>query len=117
MRQHLNVTTSKKRINNHVEFGKKRIEKDESDVQAIMQGIVSWIPNIWSPNQPLINIYTGVPASTEIMSNFKTLEKRGSEARDEFISRFTDSSSSKKFLDPIHKLPSKTFGEKPKKKR
>ena len=47
----------------------------------------------------------------------KTLEQRGSEARDEFISRFTDSNSSKKFLDPIHKLPSKTFGEKPKKSK
>ena len=39
LKQHLNITIGKKRKNNHVEWGKKRMGKDEDDVQTIMQGL------------------------------------------------------------------------------
>ena len=91
------------------------MKKDESDVQAIMQGITAWVPSIWSSAQALMNIYTGIPASADILGNYKTVVKRGQAARDEFFSRFNNVSiGNKKFFDPIRKQTSKTFGAKQK---
>ena len=35
------------------------MKKDEADVRVVMDGIKTWVPNIWESNQPLINIASG----------------------------------------------------------
>ena len=85
LKEHINHKIRKNKINYHVELGSRRVEKDEKDVSRILDGLKQWIPNIYSPNQPLFNIYSGIPASPELVENAKTLISRGKESRDDFF--------------------------------
>ena len=56
----------------HVEFDENRMRKDELDVKMIISTLNSWVPALYSENQPLINIGSGHPATAEMISNVKS---------------------------------------------
>ena len=100
-------------------MGSGRIEKDERDVTSIFNGLKLWVPNIYLPNQPLFNMFTGVPASQELIENAKTRTSRGEDCRDDFFTRFVDfdkqSGNTEEYFDSIPKQPLLTFKDKVKK--
>ena len=66
LKQHLEAKVGKVNNSNHVEIGSKRMQKDEADVQRIVEGLNSWIPDLWSQQQPLVNISNGLLATAEM---------------------------------------------------
>ena len=58
LREHQNKILRKNRNERHIELGEKRILKDESEVQMLIQMLETWVPNLWEDNQLLINIST-----------------------------------------------------------
>ena len=81
----------------------------------IQSCIISWLPNLWMPTQPLVSFATGQQASPKMIENFKNLKLRGRDALQEFLSRFTSSSNStneqsiKSYYDPIKRQKLITF--------
>ena len=51
----------------------------------------AWVPDFYSDKQPLINISNGFIASEELISNVKSMLRRGKEARDSFFSGLSTS--------------------------
>ena len=72
LREHQNKILRKNRNERHIELGEKRILKDESEVQMLIQMLETWVPNLWEDNQPLINISTRGKGSSDFIENFKT---------------------------------------------
>ena len=72
LREHQNKILRKNRNERHIELGEKRILKDESEVQMLIQMLETWVPNLWEDNQPLINISTGGKGSSDFIEHFKT---------------------------------------------
>ena len=89
LKQHLEAKVGKVNNSNHVEIGSKRMQEDEADVQRIVEGLNSWIPDLWSQQQPLVNISNGILATAEMTENVKSTKDRGKEARKQFFERFT----------------------------
>ena len=71
LREHQSKTLWKNRNGRHIELGEKRILKDESEVQMLLQMLETWVPYLWEDNQPLINIPTGEKASTDFSWKFQ----------------------------------------------
>ena len=88
LKQHLEAKVRRSRNSSHAELGSKRMQKDEADVQRIVEGLNSWIPELWSPTQPLVNICNGVLATAEMIDNVKSTKSRGIEAKNKFLERF-----------------------------
>ena len=88
LKQHL-VERTKGTKAKHVELGSNRMQQDEDAVVRALAGLQAWVPNMWSPNQTLINIATGVIAPAEMTQNVSTTEERGEQASQNFISRIT----------------------------
>ena len=65
LRQHLVERTKGTEVK-HVELGSKHMQQDEGAVGRTLAGLQKWVPNMWSPNQPLINIAIGVIAPAEM---------------------------------------------------
>ena len=63
------------------------MRKDESDFQRIASGLHAWVPNLWSPTQPLMNIATGATAPDEMVTNVTTTKERGAKAKIDFVSK------------------------------
>ena len=72
LREHQNKILRKNRNERHIELGEKRILKDESEVQMLIQMLETWVPNLWEDNQPLINISTRQKGSSDFIENFET---------------------------------------------
>ena len=85
LKQHLEAKVGKVNNPNHVEIGSKRMPKDEADVQRIVEGLNSWIPDLWSQQQPLVNISNGLLATAEMAENVKSTKDRGKEAKKQFL--------------------------------
>ena len=64
-------------------------------------------------------MFTGVPASQELIENAKTRTSRGEDCCDDFFTRFVDfdkqSGNTKEYFDSIPKQPLLTFKDKVKK--
>ena len=89
LKQHLETKVRKAKSSSHAELGSKRMQKDEADVQRIVAGLNSWVPELWSQKQPLVNICNGVLATDEVIENVRSMKRRGVEARKQFVERFT----------------------------
>ena len=44
----------------------RRMKKDEESVERLASGLNEWVPDLWSPSQPLINVATGVVAPSNM---------------------------------------------------
>ena len=42
---------------------------DENNVATLCDCLTEWMPNLWNPDQPLVNIATGLKASGEMVEN------------------------------------------------
>ena len=72
-----------------VNLGRKRMLSDENDVATLSDCLTEWMPNLWNPDQPLVNIATGQRASEEMVENVRTCKERGVKAMKQFEVRFT----------------------------
>ena len=87
LKEHMDKKVGNVRTFQHVEFGENRMRKDELDVKMIISTLNSWVPALYSENQPLINICSGRPATAEMISNVKSTYSRGKTARYLFLGR------------------------------
>ena len=122
LREHQNKFLRKNRNERHSELGEKRILKDESEVQMLLQMLETWVPNLQEDNKPLINISTGEKASTDFIENFETIYDRGTVGMNKFFKRITEKNEEertipeKSYYDSIRKQKLAIFGSNQKKK-
>ena len=76
---------------------------------------------MYTPNQGLYKITTGVPATSELVENARTLKSRGEVRRDSFFDRIVDIRndtgnlvSPLTYEDSVPREPLVTFADKPK---
>ena len=68
LKEYLNSKIHKKKCSDHVKFGEVRGKKDEDNVQRVVNGINTWVPELWN-NTPLIHISIGILSSNEMVHN------------------------------------------------
>ena len=122
LKDHMDKKIGKQRgFEKHIEFGKRRFEKDKRNVEAIITVTKAWVPDIFSDNQPLINISNGSLASDELVSNVRSMLTRGKTARDSFFTKlttFTKGETAKSdYYEVIKREVQKTFADKSKSSR
>ena len=89
LKEHQRKKTRKKKIQHHEDLGNKKKERDEKNVRCVLTCIRSWAPDLWSDNQPISHLANGEIATEAMVKEFKDARKKGEDARDEFIQRFT----------------------------
>ena len=67
LREHLDALSKTRSWNKHVDLGRKRMLSDENDVATLSDCLTEWMPNLWNPDQPLVNIAIGQRASEEMV--------------------------------------------------
>ena len=98
----------KPKFSKHRELEKKRMVKDEDDVQRVVSGIETWVPDLWN-NSPLVHLSDGIVASEEMVANVLSAKENGKKGMNDFIARFTSSEHKFAFSDPIKKQPVHVF--------
>ena len=109
LREHLDSIIRKRATSKHINYGKKRLLNDEKDVTMLSETLTNWVPNLWTPYQPLVNLVTGKEAPKEMIVNVKSIKQRGEKLMDGSISRFTfneGSPAQKTYCDTITKQKS-----------
>ena len=109
LREHLDSTIRKRTTSKHINYGKKRLLNDEKDVTMLSETLTHWVPNLWTPYQPFVNLVTGKEAPKEMIVNVKSIKQRGEKIMDGFISRLTfneGSPAQKTYCDTITKQKS-----------
>ena len=109
LREHLDSTIRKRTTSKHINYGKKRLLNDEKDVTMLSETLMHWVPNLWTPYQPFVNLVTGKEAPKEMIVNVKSIKQRGEKIMDGFISRLTfneGSPAQKTYCDTITKQKS-----------
>ena len=123
LKEHQNKILRKNRNERHIEVGEKRILKDESEVQMLLQMLEILVPNLWEDNEPLINISTGEKANTDFIENFKKRYDRGTVGMNEFFKRIKEKIEKertipeKSYYEPIKKQKLVIFGSNQKEKK
>ena len=59
LREQLDALIKTRTWNKHVDLGRKRMLSDENDVATLSDCLTEWMPNLWNPDQPLVNIAAG----------------------------------------------------------
>ena len=75
----------------------------------LSETLTHWVPNLWTPYQPLVNLVAGKEAPKEMILNVKSIKQRREKLMDGFISRFTfneGSPAQKTYCDTIAKQKS-----------
>ena len=70
LREHLNVKLNENKKAYDIEIRCSRKEKDEEDVKNVGLGISDWVPGIWDPKQPIVNMNDGSLATQDTVKNF-----------------------------------------------
>ena len=60
LRDKLNQLTRKRTSSGHVDLGRKRLLRDEQDVETLASCLFGWIPKIWENDIPIINLAAGL---------------------------------------------------------
>lgn len=102
----------KKARNSHVEIGAARMKRDEKEVSNIKTCIETWLPDLWEENHPITNFSTGEIARTEMTADIIDMMKRGEDARNKLIDRFTKSDVKLTYYDLIKRQDIKLFEKK-----
>ena len=97
LKQHLVERTNGTKAK-HVEPGSKRMQQDGDAVVRTLAGLQAWVPNMWSPNQPLVNIATGVKAPAEMTQNVSTTKERGEQLVKPARTHFKDNQECQRVL-------------------
>ena len=99
--EHLNVKLNRNKTNYDTEMGCSRKEKDEDNVKNLVIRISTWLPSIWDPEHPIVELDDGNLASENMVNSVFNAEEKGEELLQEFISRFTTENSKLKYNDHI----------------
>lgn len=59
MRDKLDDVTRRRSFFSHNDYGRKRWELEETDIQTMKQTLNEWVPNLWEKDQHIVNIATG----------------------------------------------------------
>ena len=100
--------------NLHRELGSQKIERDENDVNNIIQCIETKLVNPFDigkyqgEKMPLINIATGTVAPSEVSESLLSAKEEGEKAMIEFVQARLISDKAN-FWDPLKKTTSKPF--------
>ena len=89
LRQHLDSVIRKSTGSKNIDCRMKRFLSHENDVKMLSQPLEECVPNLWTSEQPLVNIATGKETPQEMTKNVKPLKQIGENAMNEFIARFT----------------------------
>ena len=89
LKEHQQKNLTKKKIPHHEDLSKKKMIRDEKNVRCVLVCVKSFVPELWSDDQPSVHLASGEIASKSMVIEFKTAKKRGEDARKEFFSRFT----------------------------
>ena len=84
LKEYLNSNIHIKKCSGHVEFGEVRKKKDEDNVQRVVNGINTWVPELWN-NTPLIHISEGILASNEMVQNVISAKRKWTESYGRFF--------------------------------
>ena len=107
---------TKKKIPHHEDLSKKKMIRDEKNVRCVLVCVKSFVPELWSDDQPLVQLTSGEIASKSMVIEFTTAKKRGEDARKEFFGRFTHVNSlittKSTCYDSISKQPCTIFAPK-----
>lgn len=94
---------------NHPDLGASRIQKDESDVQSVIEVLESnWINPFGLTTDELMSISTGITAPKSVVSDLITAQEQGEKAYQEFVDSRLKTGTS--FYAPLKKLQLKSFG-------
>ena len=69
LREHLDSVSRKRKGSKNIDCGMKRFLSDKNDVKMLSQTLEEWVPNLWTAEQPLVNITTGKEAPQEMVKN------------------------------------------------
>ena len=119
LREHLDSVIRKRTGSKNINCGMKRFLSDENDVKILSQTLEVWVPNLWTSEQPLVNIATGKETPQEMIKKVKSLKQIGENAMNEFIARFTfqeNNFSQNRYYDSIKKQKNVSFVTKSNKK-
>ena len=90
--------------------------RGEKNGKFVSVCLKSFVPELWSDDQPLEHLTSEEIASKRTMIELKTAKKRGEDARKEFFSRFTRVNSlvttKSTYYDSISKQPCTIFAPK-----
>ena len=121
LKEHQHRKIRKKKVQHHEDIGKTKKERDEKNVRCVLTCVRSWVPELWSDSQPMVNLSTGKVATESMKKEFKSSKQRGEEARHEFFKRITQISntirSKKTTMTAFQSSPRLSFFQKEKRKR
>ena len=63
LKEHQHKKIRKKMIRHHDDIGKGKKERDEINVRCVLVCVRSWVPELWTESQPMINLATGEVAT------------------------------------------------------
>ena len=75
LREHLDALIKTRWWNKHVDLVRKRMLSDENDIATLSDCLTECMPNLWNPDQPLVNIGTGQRANEEMVENARTCKE------------------------------------------
>ena len=75
LRDHLNAKLNKNKKTYDIKRECSRKEKDEEHVKNVGRGVSDWIPNIWYPKQPIVNINDGSIAIQDVVKSALNAEE------------------------------------------
>ena len=123
LRENQSKKVRTKQRNQHEDLRSKKKERDEEKVRCVLNCLQNWVPEMWEQSHPITNISTGEIATENMTKEMKSAKRKGEDARDEFISRFTSVSGEKEaqnektYYDSIKKQPVTIFASQKAKKR
>ena len=83
LRGHLDEVVRRRKVLKYIDCGERRMSDVENNVAMLTNCLQEWVPGLWNPEQPLVNIATGGKAEANMIENIKTIKK---EARTQWMS-------------------------------
>ena len=97
----------------HKEFGKKRLERDESDVQKLLRVLSEQMLNPFDTKahqtSSVMNIATNVTATDDVSNDIRTALNVGKTCFDEFVKSRLGNRHEKSIMEPLKKNKLKTL--------
>ena len=81
LKEHQQKKLTKKKLPYHEDLSRKKMIRDEKNVRCVLVCVKNFLTELWSDDQPLVQLRSGEIASKSMVVEFKTAKKRGKDAR------------------------------------